>query len=79
MSKISQLVTPHLQDLGRFQSPWSLPDRNRDRIERAKRDWQAGRFPQVPEETEFIPLPDFESAPQPLVLGSIEQLNVLAD
>ncbi len=28
------------------------------RLERAKRDWQEGRFPKVPGEVEFIPLPE---------------------
>ena len=28
------------------------------RIEQAKADWKAGRFAQVPGETEFIPLPE---------------------
>ena len=27
-------------------------------IEQAKEDWQAGRFAPVPDETEFIPLPE---------------------
>ncbi len=29
-----------------------------ERIEEAKADWQAGRFPSVPGESEFIPLPE---------------------
>jgi len=37
---------------------WNFVSSSRDRIERAKRDWKAGRFPPVPGETEFIPLPD---------------------
>ena len=37
---------------------WNFVSHSRDRIERAKRDWEAGRFPQVPGESEFIPLPD---------------------
>jgi hypothetical protein len=28
------------------------------RIRKAADDWKAGRFPAVPGETEFIPLPD---------------------
>ena len=28
------------------------------RIEQAKADWKAGKFPPVPHETEFIPLPE---------------------
>ena len=37
---------------------WNLVSSTPERIERAKADWQAGRFPAVPGETEFIPLPD---------------------
>lgn len=37
---------------------WNFVSSRRDRIEQAKADWQAGRFPAVPEETEFIPLPE---------------------
>jgi redox-sensitive bicupin YhaK (pirin superfamily) len=37
---------------------WNFVSSSRDRIEQAKADWQAGRFGQVPGETEFIPLPD---------------------
>jgi hypothetical protein len=31
---------------------------SRERIEQAKDDWKMGRFAPVPEETEFIPLPE---------------------
>lgn len=37
---------------------WNLVSSSRERIEQAKRDWAEGRFPQVPGETEFIPLPE---------------------
>ncbi|MGM8225062.1 pirin family protein [Cellvibrio sp. ARAG 10.3] len=37
---------------------WNFVSSSRERIEQAKADWQAGRFAQVPGETEFIPLPD---------------------
>ena len=37
---------------------WNFVSSSPDRIERAKADWRAGRFGQVPGETEFIPLPD---------------------
>ncbi len=37
---------------------WNLVSSSRGRIEEAKQEWRAGRFPQVPGETEFIPLPD---------------------
>ncbi len=37
---------------------WNFVSSAPERIEQAKADWQAGRFPEVPGETEFIPLPD---------------------
>ena len=37
---------------------WNFVSTSRERIERAKRDWTEGRFPEVPGETEFIPLPE---------------------
>jgi redox-sensitive bicupin YhaK (pirin superfamily) len=37
---------------------WNFVASDPGRIERAKADWRAGRFPAVPGETEFIPLPD---------------------
>jgi len=36
---------------------WNFVSSRRDRIEAAKADWEAGRFPVVPGESEFIPLP----------------------
>jgi redox-sensitive bicupin YhaK (pirin superfamily) len=37
---------------------WNLVSSSTERIARAKADWQVGRFPAVPGETDFIPLPD---------------------
>ena len=37
---------------------WNFVFSSRERIEQAKEDWKAGRFAPVPEETEFIPLPE---------------------
>jgi len=37
---------------------WNFVASSRTRIERAKADWAAQRFGQVPGETEFIPLPE---------------------
>jgi redox-sensitive bicupin YhaK (pirin superfamily) len=37
---------------------WNFVSSSRERIELAKADWEAGRFAQVPGETEFIPLPE---------------------
>lgn len=36
---------------------WNFVSSSQDRIEQAKADWQAGRFPAVPGESDFIPLP----------------------
>jgi redox-sensitive bicupin YhaK (pirin superfamily) len=36
---------------------WNFVTSSRDRLEQAKADWRDGRFPPVPGETEFIPLP----------------------
>jgi redox-sensitive bicupin YhaK (pirin superfamily) len=36
---------------------WNFVSHSPDRIEQAKADWRAGRFPSVPGESEFIPLP----------------------
>ena len=38
---------------------WNFVSSSRERIEQAKEDWKAGRFPLVPGDTEeFIPLPE---------------------
>jgi redox-sensitive bicupin YhaK (pirin superfamily) len=37
---------------------WNFVASSTERMERAKRDWKEGRFPKVPGEAEFIPLPD---------------------
>jgi redox-sensitive bicupin YhaK (pirin superfamily) len=38
---------------------WNFVSSRRDRIEQAKADWTAGRFPKVPgDEVEFIPIPE---------------------
>jgi len=37
---------------------WNFVSSSPQRIEQAKADWKAGRFPPVPHETEFIPLPE---------------------
>ncbi len=41
---------------------WNFVSSSRERLEQAKEDWKAGRFPKVPGDDEFIPLPD--SPPQ---------------
>ena len=43
---------------------WNFVSSSSERIEQAKADWKAGRFPPVPGETEFIPLP--ENPPRPV-------------
>jgi len=42
---------------------WNFVSSSSDRIEQAKEDWKSQRFPQVPGETEFIPLPDLPGRP----------------
>jgi len=37
---------------------WNFASSRKERIEQAKEDWKAGRFAPVPNETEFIPLPE---------------------
>jgi redox-sensitive bicupin YhaK (pirin superfamily) len=37
---------------------WNFVSSRKERIEHAKADWKAGRFAPVPDETEFIPLPE---------------------
>jgi redox-sensitive bicupin YhaK (pirin superfamily) len=45
-----------------FRTPrhvwWNFVSSSRDRINEAKRDWKEGRFARVPDESEFIPLPE---------------------
>jgi redox-sensitive bicupin YhaK (pirin superfamily) len=43
---------------------WNFVSSSEQRIEQAKADWKAGRFPPVPGETEFIPLPEQTPPPQ---------------
>lgn len=37
---------------------WNFVSSRKERIEQAKEDWKSGRFKPVPDESEFIPLPD---------------------
>jgi len=37
---------------------WNFVSSRKERIEQAKADWREGRFPKVPGDDEFIPLPD---------------------
>ena len=37
---------------------WNFVSSSKERIEQAKADWKSGRFPPVPDEAEFIPLPE---------------------
>ena len=50
------------EPVGKRYKWWNFVSSSTERIERAKQDWQAGKFPQVPDETEFIPLPE-DTAP----------------
>lgn len=47
------------ESLGRRYMEWNFVSSRKARIEQAKRDWKAGRFPKVPgDEDDFIPLPE---------------------
>ncbi|NMH65071.1 pirin family protein [Shewanella salipaludis] len=47
------------ESLGQRHIEWNFVSSRKERIEQAKRDWQAGRFPKVPGDAEeFIPLPE---------------------
>ena len=37
---------------------WNFVSSLKERIEQAKESWKSGRFAPVPDETEFIPLPE---------------------
>jgi redox-sensitive bicupin YhaK (pirin superfamily) len=37
---------------------WNFVSSSRERIEQAKQDWKTGRFAAVPDDSEFIPLPE---------------------
>ena len=41
---------------------WNFVSSSRELIEQAKDDWREGRFARVPEETEFVPLPESGAA-----------------
>ncbi|MDZ8105860.1 MAG: pirin family protein [Nostoc sp. DedQUE12a] len=45
---------------------WNFVSSRRERIEQAKADWRENRFPSVPGEAEFIPLPEVVAEPNPL-------------
>jgi redox-sensitive bicupin YhaK (pirin superfamily) len=42
---------------------WNFVSSSTDRIQQAQEDWKNQRFPKVPEEVEFIPLPDVLGKP----------------
>jgi len=46
------------EPLGDRYKWWNFVSSRPERIEQAKQDWQADRFAKVPQEIEFIPLPE---------------------
>lgn len=56
------------EPVGKRYKWWNFVSSRLERIEQAKADWQNKRFPQVPDETQFIPLPEEPQTPpeQPL-------------
>ena len=45
---------------------WNFVSSSKERIEQAKQDWKTGRFAAVPQEHEFIPLPEWANPRHPL-------------
>ncbi|MDF1697116.1 MAG: pirin family protein [Saprospiraceae bacterium] len=37
---------------------WNFVSSSKERLERAKKDWKEGRFPKVPNDTTYIPIPE---------------------
>ncbi len=56
----SRLIVVGGKPLGKRTVWWNLVSSRKELIEQAKDDWRGGRFPQVPGETEKIPVPDHE-------------------
>ncbi|PLX98497.1 MAG: hypothetical protein C0623_12545 [Desulfuromonas sp.] len=54
----TRLVIIGGEPLGVRKIYWNFVSSRPERIEQAKQDWQDNKFPGVPGETEFIPLPD---------------------
>jgi hypothetical protein len=57
------------ESLGPRHVWWNLVSHSAERIEQAKADWKAGRFPLPPQDNrEFIPLPESPPPPPQTVL-----------
>ena len=54
---ILSVKVPRGEPLGRRYLYWNFVSSRRERLVQAAADWEAQRFPTVPGETEFIPLP----------------------
>jgi redox-sensitive bicupin YhaK (pirin superfamily) len=65
-SESARLMLLGGEPVGKRHIWWNFVSSSHERIEQAKEDWKAGRFAPVPEETEFIPLPDY---PKPKVVN----------
>jgi hypothetical protein len=65
-SQSTRLMLLGGEPLGKRHIWWNFVSSSKERIEQAKEDWRLQRFAPVPEETEFIPLPD---EPKPKVVS----------
>ncbi|MBD2445959.1 pirin family protein [Nostoc sp. FACHB-152] len=54
------------EPLGTRYKWWNFVSSRPERIEQAKADWRDRRYPSVPDETEFIPLPEVVTEANPL-------------
>lgn len=56
--EVTRMVVIGGDPIGKRTVWWNLVASDKALIEQAKRDWKEGRFPKIPGETEFIPLPE---------------------
>jgi redox-sensitive bicupin YhaK (pirin superfamily) len=57
-AKPSRLMLLGGEPLGERHIWWNFVSTSRERIEQAKADWREQRFNAIPDESEFIPLPE---------------------
>ncbi|EDX84268.1 conserved hypothetical protein [Synechococcus sp. PCC 7335] len=70
---IAQTMVVGGEPLGFRQKYWNFISSRPERIEQAKKDWREKRFPAVPQENEFIPLPEPQSTEKTFKSNSSDQ------
>ncbi|WP_427157171.1 pirin family protein [Aliinostoc sp. HNIBRCY26] len=64
-AETAQFIVIGGEPLGKRYKWWNFVSSRPERIEQAKADWRDGRFANVPDETEFIPLPEVVTEANP--------------